>query len=41
VREIVTDIQTGRGETVIFIGKIRPDAAEDYVPFTLSVTGAQ
>jgi hypothetical protein len=41
VREIVTDIQTGRGETVIFIGKIRPAAAADYVPFTLSVTGAQ
>jgi hypothetical protein len=39
--EIVTEIQAGSGETIIFVGRVRPSAPEDYIPFTLSVTSVQ
>jgi hypothetical protein len=37
-REVSADIQVGSGESVIFIGQIRPGSVGDYVPFNLSVT---
>jgi len=40
-REVVAPIQVGTGETLIFVGKVRPNRPEDYVPFTLSVAGVQ
>jgi len=37
-REVNTDVQVGSGESVIFIGRMRPPSPEDYVAFTLRVT---
>lgn len=37
-REVSAEIQVGSGESVIFIGQIRPSSVGDYVPFNLNVT---
>jgi hypothetical protein len=35
--ELVTDLQVRGGETIIFVGTVRPDSVGDYIPFALSV----